>query len=159
MLAPYLSKSTTKKHVFFWVCFNHPTMRIPVWKFGKCKKPNSCHGFHPSEFAEAQNSSSSSPQLSIAGDEMISMAGSPGGFPMGWKLLACLTYPTKLMAFVLGGGLGILRNIYYINIWYIYYTLPETNIAQVIRFCWWAGFSWLFKMHYGLAHVYGCFQK
>lgn len=58
-----------------------------------------------------------------------------------------------------GGGLGILRNIYYINIWYIYYTLPETNIAQVIRFCWWAGFSWLFKMHYGLAHVYGCFQK
>ena len=63
---------------------------------------------------------------------MISMAGLSKP-PMGWKLLTCWLTPLSWWHFFFGGGgLGIPRNIYYKHLVYNY-TLPETNIAQVIR--------------------------
>ena len=142
MLAPTFPNPT--KNMFFFGCFNHPTMRIPVWKFGKCKTLGTlgCHGFHPSKLCEAQNSSSSSLQLSIAGDWMILDGRVTRRFSHGFYLLTCWLTPLNWWhyLFFLGGVGDSQKHLLYKHAVYNY-TLPETNIAQVITFFWWAGFS------------------
>lgn len=142
-VSTYLSKSTKKNmFFFFWGGVfpppDHEDFRVK--QFGKCKT-QVCHG---SSIRQNLPRLRTLPvQVHSSASQGIDDFRWPGHqevFPWVENWLTCWRYPTKLMAF-LGGGVGdSQKHVLYKHLVYNY-TLPETNIAQVITFFWWAGFS------------------